>query len=198
MDASMAIGAICIILLSYAVIATYYAITYKKQLLDLQKKFEATEVAITFAQADDAKEARPRAIMKELPPYEEITMTLQEKLTNALHSSRDRNLLRILRVAVAELQREPTKQVTNERTIRILKKLIANEKELPAQDHKFISVLEAFLPEEATDEEISQWINKNIDFTAFNNKMQAMGPIMEQFSGRADGNRVKKILQGFE
>ena len=72
MDASMAIGAIGIILLSYAVIATYYAITYKKQLSDLQKKFEANEVAIAFAQANDAKDARPNIIMKELPPYDEI------------------------------------------------------------------------------------------------------------------------------
>ena len=124
-------------------------------------------------------------------------MTLQEKLVEDLHASRtDRKRLRILRVAVAELQREPTKEVEDERAVKILKKMIANEKELVAPDWKYIGVLESYLPQEATDEEIRQWIHDNIDFTAFNNKMQAMKPIMEQFAGRADGNKVKKILQG--
>ena len=47
----------------------------------------------------------------------------------------------------------------------------------------------------ATDEEIKMWIEKNIDFSQFKNKMQAMGSIMKHFGSSADGNTVKKVLQ---
>lgn len=47
----------------------------------------------------------------------------------------------------------------------------------------------------ATDEEIITWINQNVDFSKFKNKMQAMGLIMKHFGATADGNTVKKILQ---
>jgi hypothetical protein len=39
------------------------------------------------------------------------------------------------------------------------------------------------------------WVEQNIDFAEFKNKMQAMGLIMKHFGATADGNTVKKILQ---
>ena len=56
-----------------------------------------------------------------------------------------------------------------------------------------IEIAQAYLPKQATEEEISAWIHENIDFSNYKNKMQAMGPIMAQFKGR-DGNVVKSIL----
>ncbi len=47
----------------------------------------------------------------------------------------------------------------------------------------------------ATDEEVKKWIEQNIDFSQFKNKMQAMGLIMKHFGSLADGNMVRKILQ---
>jgi hypothetical protein len=47
----------------------------------------------------------------------------------------------------------------------------------------------------ASEEEIVAWINENIDFSEFKNKMQAMGSIMKHFGPAADGDTVKQILQ---
>ena len=44
-------------------------------------------------------------------------------------------------------------------------------------------------------EEISAWIEANIDFSQFKSPMQAMGPIMKHFGKQADGSQVKEILQ---
>jgi uncharacterized protein YqeY len=57
--------------------------------------------------------------------------------------------------------------------------------------------MEEYLPRQASEEEIRNWINENIDFSSFGNKMQAMKPIMTHFGSAVDGNIVKKILQSF-
>lgn len=56
-----------------------------------------------------------------------------------------------------------------------------------------IKIAMNYLPDQASEEEIRQWISENIDFSQYKNKMQAMGPIMTNFKG-CDGNFVKKIL----
>jgi uncharacterized protein len=53
----------------------------------------------------------------------------------------------------------------------------------------------AYLPRMASEEEIRVWIETNIDFSTFGNRMQAMKPIMTHFGGRAEGGTVKKILE---
>jgi len=58
---------------------------------------------------------------------------------------------------------------------------------------KLIAIAQTYLPKQASEEEIVAWINDNIDFSTFKNKMQAMGPIMKQFQG-CDGAFVKDIL----
>jgi len=57
-----------------------------------------------------------------------------------------------------------------------------------------IAIAQVYLPNQATEEEITEWIKENIDFSQYKNKMQAMGPIMLHFKG-ADGNFVKSIVQ---
>jgi uncharacterized protein YqeY len=56
-----------------------------------------------------------------------------------------------------------------------------------------IKIAQKYLPKQATKYEITLWINENINFSDYKNKMQAMGPIMAQFKG-CDGNIVKSIL----
>lgn len=58
-----------------------------------------------------------------------------------------------------------------------------------------IQIAESYLPQAASKEEIIKWINQNIDFSQYKNKIQAMGPIMRQFKSN-DGNFVKEILMG--
>ncbi|MFW6216928.1 MAG: GatB/YqeY domain-containing protein, partial [Desulfohalobiaceae bacterium] len=74
-------------------------------------------------------------------------------------------------------------------------KLINSEKEMgQRQDQDYIQLLEAFMPQEASQEEIAQWIRENVDFSKYSNKIQAMREIMAHFGARADGNTVKTVL----
>ena len=56
-----------------------------------------------------------------------------------------------------------------------------------------IEIAKLYLPAQASEEDIINWVNENLDLSSFKNKMQAMNPIMKQFKG-ADGNFVKNIL----
>jgi uncharacterized protein YqeY len=132
-------------------------------------------------------------------------MSLQEQISAELKTamkSRDRVKTDAVRVLIGEFQRQPEKELTDQQVAGIIRKLIKSEKELLAasgsEDSGFIEVLEGYLPQQAGEEEIRKWIAENIDFSDFNNTMQAMKPIMAHFAGNADGNTVKKILQMFD
>ena len=124
-------------------------------------------------------------------------MTLQETLlTDMKQNIKDVKKAAVLKLVVAEIQREPSKIVEDSKVIKIIKKLIENEKELKDKaDQYFILTLTHYLPTEVTKEEVVDWIKNNIDFSKFKNKMQAMKPIMSEFVGIVNGNTVKQILE---
>lgn len=129
-------------------------------------------------------------------------MTLQEILKNDLTraiKAKDEEKKSAIRVILGEFGRGGKKDLADDEVISILKKLIKSERELLSQAGKspespFISVIEEYLPNMASAEEIESWIQKNIDFSEFKNKMQAMKPVMMHFGAAADGNTVKKVL----
>ncbi len=132
-------------------------------------------------------------------------MSLQKDIQSELKVSiKARNVARTgaVRILIGEFQRLPEKELSDEQVIGIIKKLIKSEKELLAASGKdssdYLTIMEAYLPQQVSEEEIRAWITENIDFSAFKNKMQAMRPIMTHFGSSADGNSVKKILQEFE
>lgn len=130
-------------------------------------------------------------------------MTLYEKLKQDLTKAikaKDESKKDALRVIIGELGRLPAKEPTDEDILKIMQKLLKSEKEL--LDKKgdtlasdFQLIIENYLPQKASEEEIAAWISQNIDLTGFKNKMQAMGPIMKHFGATADGNMVKDILK---
>lgn len=129
-------------------------------------------------------------------------MLLQEKIKAELTISmkaRDTERTGAIRILIGEFQRQPEKELSDEKVIGIIKKLIKSERELltasGAEDSGYIDVLEGYLPQQASEEEIRSWVKQNIDFSSYKNKMQAMRPIMAHFGSGADGNSVKKILQ---
>jgi uncharacterized protein YqeY len=132
-------------------------------------------------------------------------MTLQDKLKNDLKSAmkaRDDAQKDAIRVVMGEIARSDKKHLSDDEIIKILKKLIKSEKEMLEKSGQemtssFISIIEAYLPKMATEDEIGQWIAANIDFSTYKNKMQAMGTIMAHFGASADGNTVKRVLQNF-
>jgi uncharacterized protein YqeY len=60
---------------------------------------------------------------------------------------------------------------------------------------EYLEILKGYLPKMAAREEIIAWIKKNIDFSQYKNRMQAMGTIMKHFGKQADGRQVNQILR---
>ena len=89
-------------------------------------------------------------------------------------------------------------EISDDDIIGIVRGLVKSEKtvlEAKQEDtSEYLQILEAYLPEMASREEITEWIEENIDFSQFKNKMQAMGTIMKHFGKLADGATVKDIL----
>ena len=132
-------------------------------------------------------------------------MTLQEKVQGELKvamKAKDSDRTWAIRILMGEFGRQTEKVLTDEQVVAIIKKLIKSERELLAAQGKdgspFLTIMEEYLPQAASEEEIRAWISANIDFSTFANRMQAMRPIMNHFGSAADGNVVKKILQSFD
>jgi len=130
-------------------------------------------------------------------------MNLQKQIKSDLTAAikaKDEKKKDTLRVILGEFSRLHKKDLSDDEVIKILKKLMKSEKELLEKkgdetDSRFVSIIENYLPKMATQAEISNWIDQNIDFSKFENKMKAMGLIMKHFRTTADGNAVKKLLQ---
>ena len=132
-------------------------------------------------------------------------MTLQDTIQAELKVSikaKDVARTGAVRILIGEFQRQPQKVLTDEQVIAIIKKLIKSEKELLAatkeKSSDFLTIMESYLPRQASREEIVSWIAANIDFSAFGSRMQAMKPIMAHFGSATDGNTVKEILQNID
>ncbi len=131
-------------------------------------------------------------------------MKLREKikkdLTDAM-KAKDEDKKQALRVVIGEFGRSDKKELEDDEVIQILKKLVKSETEVlkttGGAESAFLTIIESYLPKTASEEEIAEWIRRNIDFTEYKNKMQAMRPIMTHFGAAADGNTVKKVLESF-
>lgn len=132
-------------------------------------------------------------------------MSLQESLREDLKvamKARDADRTGAIRILMGEFARQPEKVLSDEQVIAIVKKLIKSERELLAaqkqEGSSFLTIMEEYLPKQASEEEIYEWVKKNIDFSSYGSKMQAMKPIMQHFGSAVDGNTVKKVLQRFD
>jgi len=130
-------------------------------------------------------------------------MTLQQTIRDDLRQSmkaKNDAKTSALRVLVGEFQRQATKELSDIEVLAIIKKLIKSEMETLAfskmPGSEYLLILKGYVPREASEDEIKEWIRNNIDFGQFKNKMQAMKPIMAHFGGSVYGNTVKKILEG--
>jgi hypothetical protein len=128
-----------------------------------------------------------------------IQKQIKQDLTAAI-KAKDAKKKDALRVIMGEFGRLDKKELSDDEAIKIMIKLMKAEKEVLEKmgdetESEFIRVIENYLPKMATEAEITMWIEQNIDFSEFKNRMQAMGLIMKHFGATADGNTVKKILQ---
>ncbi len=148
---------------------------------------------------------------------QEMPLSLLEKIKEDLKASlrnKDNEVKDALRLIMAEFPKltvpitlesgkkttrlKKPEEISDDDIIGIVRGLVKSERtvlEAKQEDtSEYLQILEAYLPEMASREEITEWIEENIDFSKFKNKMQAMGTIMKHFGKLADGAMVKDIL----
>ena len=113
---------------------------------------------------------------------------------------RDRASTEALKVILGELQRSPTKEISHDEEIKILKKLEKNEEEMlertgVTEPSLYLKLVRMYLPQMADKSELEWWIKERIDFSTLKNPMQAVGIVMKEFGARADGKLVKELVQ---
>ncbi|MGD8285867.1 MAG: GatB/YqeY domain-containing protein [Desulfobacterales bacterium] len=142
---------------------------------------------------------------------------LKEDLKNALRN-KDNEVKSTIRQIMAEFPKltvpitlesgkkttriKKPQEITNDDIIGVIQGLVKSERTvletIKRDTSKYLQILESYLPQMAAREEIIGWIEANIDFAQYKNKMQAMRPIMEHFGKQADGKQVNQILKEWE
>jgi len=128
--------------------------------------------------------------------------TLKDDLKKAMieEDVDKKNALRLILGEVPRLNKSVGQNVSDDELIKIITKMIKSEKVVMKYNGQksstFIDCLKEYLPKMMNAVEIKSWIKDkdNLDISQFEPKMKAMGYVMGQLKGKADGNVVKKIL----
>ena len=152
---------------------------------------------------------------------QELSMSLHDKLRADLKKAmlnKDPEVRNTMRLIMAEFPKltvpitldsgkkttrlKKPEEITNDDIIGIIKGLVKSEQtvlEVTRQEtSEYLRILQSYLPEMVTREEVINWIKDNIDFSQYKNKMQAVGPVMKHFGKLADGKQVNQILKEWE
>lgn len=74
----------------------------------------------------------------------------------------------------------------------------AGRPELADQEAQELAILEAYLPQQLTDDELQQAIDDliaQVGATSAKDLGKVMGPAMQQFKGKADGKKVQELVK---
>ena len=91
-------------------------------------------------------------------------------------------------------------EITDDDILGIIRKFA--KAELTVLEHKkesssdYLELLNAYLPQMASQDEIREWIEENVDLSAYKSPMQATGTVMKHFGKLADGKLVQSVLKG--
>ena len=90
-------------------------------------------------------------------------------------------------------------EITNDDILGIIRKFIKAEKtvlELKKEEtSSYLELLERYLPQMATADEIRAWIRANVDLSTFKSPIQATGIVMKHFGSQAEGSLVQSVLK---
>ena len=137
---------------------------------------------------------------------------LMQDLKEAMKSGDDlkRNTVRILRGAVRNVEIDVGHDLSEEDVLAVIAKQAkqrrdsieqfqqANRLDLVELEQQELTIIETYLPQPMTDEEITQAAQAVIAETGVTD-MKGMGPVMGRLSkelkGRADGKRISQIVR---
>ena len=146
-------------------------------------------------------------------------MTLQERLTEDFkaamkaHDEVKKNTLSFARAAIKQVEVDTRKDVEDADVLAILKKQVKMRKDALADFEKAgrtdlldsykaeIEILEAYLPEQMSEEQIRKLVTETAAEVGVEGGKQNMGKLMKsvmpKVKGLADGNTVRKIIEEF-
>ena len=146
-------------------------------------------------------------------------MTLQERLTEDFkeamkaHDEEKKNTLSFARAAIKQVEVDTRKEVEDADVLAILKKQVKMRKDALADFEKAgrtdlldsykaeIEILEAYLPEQMSEEQIRKLVTETAAEVGVEGGKQNMGKLMKsvmpKVKGLADGNTVRKIIEEF-
>jgi len=116
-------------------------------------------------------------------------VTIYEKMVSDLSTmmkgpAEERDALKLI---ISEMQRGDTKEVSDEKALSILKKLLKDEKEVLELQGKsssvFMDAILGYLPPAVSDEEMKAFV-RTIDFTKLKVPAAALGLIKKKFGDR--------------
>lgn len=140
-------------------------------------------------------------------------MSLREQIQSAqITAMKERNeetlsILRILWSAIRNAEIDKKENLTDveiqEAVSRLVKQqkdalqdfVAGNRQDLVDKANKEITLLEAYLPAQLSDDELSEIVKKVIAENNLTEPGRAMGAVMKEVKGRADGNRVKLLIE---
>ena len=145
-------------------------------------------------------------------------MSLENKIMNAMKESmklKDQTSLRSLRaiksaIIVHKTQKGSSDEITNEDELKILQKLVKQRKDsadiyqtqgrmdLAQPELDEIKVIEKFLPEAMSEDEIESEVKKVIDQTGaegMKDMGKVMGIVTKKLMGKADGKTISTIVR---
>lgn len=127
---------------------------------------------------------------------------------------KDKTRLSVIRMLRAALQNEAINQgvenLSTDDEIMIVSRQVkqlnesiaeftsAGRNDLVEQSRKELAVIEQYMPEQLSEEELKEIVKKAIESTGATSKKEfgkVMGVIMPQVKGKADGSRVQKLVQ---
>lgn len=121
------------------------------------------------------------------------------------------SVLTMVRSAIKNLEIEKKGEITDDEILSILTREVKHRKEaitqyrqggreeLAQKEEAEIKILTTYLPEQMSEEEIKQVVDKAVADVGAESPAdigKVMGKVMPQFKGKADGTLIKKVVQG--
>lgn len=139
---------------------------------------------------------------------------LNEDIKNAMKAKNKEKLdvLRFLKSALKDVMINEKKEITDEIFIKVLSKEVkqrnesikeyeaGNRKELAEKENKAVSIIESYLPEKLSTEEIEKIVKETLaenEITEKKDMGKAMKVLMQKLNGKADGKTINKIAMQF-
>jgi hypothetical protein len=137
---------------------------------------------------------------------------LQEEMKSAMKSG-DKERLATIRMLISEIKKvqiDSKKELSDDEIIKILQKYAkqrkdsieqyrkAGREDLAEKEERELKIVQEFLPQPLSEEEIEQLVNEAIEETGASS-MKDMGKViklvMEKAKGRAEGSVISKIVK---